>query len=219
MLVPAGGTWNDTATDLRDVMRTRTAVETEGLLIPVEGRDGKEARHSGEAMRTMTTRNETALLVPYYGNGTSTTTDQAIGTLTTKDRWAFVVPLRAHNTPKSTTEPFDTIAANGNHHAMVTRHNSSTGDGSEMSTPVTEYLRTLTTAGHQSVTTWEHPQVDDCLFRMLEPHEIAAGMAFQPGYQILGNKREKVRQAGNAVCPPNARDLVSCVAESLGGAA
>lgn len=190
-----------------------------GVLVPVEGREGKEPRHTGEPLRTMTTRNETALLVPYYGNGTSNTTDQPVGTLTTTDRWAFVVPLRANNTPKATTEPFDTFAANGNHHAMVTRHNSSNGDGSEMSTPVTEYLRTLTTAGHQSLTTWSRPAVDDCLFRMLEPHEVAAGMAFQPGYTILGNKREKVRQAGNAVCPPNARDLVSCVAESLGGAA
>lgn len=60
------------------------------------------------------------------------------------------------------------------------------------------------------------PDVEDCLFRMLEPHEISAGMAFPLGYIIKGNKREKVRQAGNAVCPPNARDLGYAIAESLG---
>ena len=126
-----------------------------GLLVPVEGRDGKEARMASEPMRTMTTRNETA----------------------------FVVPLRANNTPKSVTEPYDTFAANGNHHALAQA---------------------------------ETPKLEDCLFRMLEPQEIARGMAFPDGYSILGNKREQVRQAGNAVTPPAARDLVSAVADSLG---
>ena len=39
--------------------------------------------------------------------------------------------------------------------ALVMRNNSSRGDGSEMSTPVTEPLRTITTAGHQSLISWE----------------------------------------------------------------
>ncbi|WP_027500424.1 DNA cytosine methyltransferase [Rhodococcus sp. UNC363MFTsu5.1] len=179
---PGVRTWS---TD--DVLKTLHTTPSKALLVPVEGRDGKEARTAGESLRTMTTRNETA----------------------------FVVPLRANNTPKSVGDPFDTFAAAGLHHAMVTRHNGSRGDGAEMSTPIGEELRTLTTTGGQSLTTWEQPKVEDCLFRMLEPHEIAAGMAFTPGYKILGNKREQVRQAGNAVCPPNARDLVAAVAESL----
>ncbi|MBM4711072.1 DNA cytosine methyltransferase [Rhodococcus hoagii] len=157
-----------------------------GLLVPVEGRDGKEARSAADPLRTMTTRNETALLVPYYGKGVARTSDDPHGTFTTRDKYAFVVPLRANNTPKPVAEPYDTFAANGNHHALA---QADTVD------------------------------VDDCLFRMLEPHEIAAGMAFPREYRILGNKREQVRQAGNAVCPPNARDLIAAVAESLGVAA
>jgi DNA (cytosine-5)-methyltransferase 1 len=50
---------------------------------------------------------------------------------------------------------------------------------------------------------------------MLEPHEIQAAMAFLPDYQVLGNKREQVRQLGNAVTPPAARDLIAAIAESL----
>ena len=61
-----------------------------------------------------------------------------------------------------------------------------------------------------------HPRTDH---RMLEPHEIAAGMAFPTDYQWQGNKRERVRMAGNAVCPPAARDLVTVVAEALERAA
>jgi DNA (cytosine-5)-methyltransferase 1 len=41
-------------------------------------------------------------------------------------------------------------------------------------------------------------------------------MDFPTEYVILGNRREQVRQAGNAVTPPAARDLVGVVAESLG---
>jgi DNA (cytosine-5)-methyltransferase 1 len=50
---------------------------------------------------------------------------------------------------------------------------------------------------------------------MLEPHEVAAGMAFPKDYIWDGNRRERVRMAGNAVTPPAARDLISAVADSL----
>jgi DNA (cytosine-5)-methyltransferase 1 len=217
------------------------------LLVPVEGRDGKTAASAWDALRTMTTRNETGLLVPAGGtwNETATHTGEVMRTRTTTESEALVVPLRNNNTTKRAAEPFDTFAANGNHHALlmpyygnaitrqtsephgtfttrdryalVMRNNSSRGDGAEMCTPVGEPLRTLTTAGHQSVLEYGAPvAVEDCLFRMLEPHEVAAGMAFTAGYVVLGNKREKVRQLGNAVTPPAARDLISAVAESLG---
>jgi DNA (cytosine-5)-methyltransferase 1 len=79
---------------------------------------------------------------------------------------------------------------------------------------VDEPLPTQTTREGDGLCTLE-VDVDDCYFRMLEPHEIAAAMAFAPGYIMLGNKREKVRLAGNAVTPPAARDLIAAVAESL----
>ena len=67
-------------------------------------------------------------------------------------------------------------------YALIQRHNGSEGDGAEMLTPAAEYLRTLTTKGHQSLITAgdiaaAEVQVDDCLFRMLEPHEVAARTA------------------------------------------
>jgi len=59
--------------------------------------------------------------------------------------------------------------------------------------------------------------VDDCLFRMLTPDEIKRGMAFAHDYVLLGTKREQVRQAGNAVTPPAARDLVAACVEAITG--
>ena len=43
-----------------------------------------------------------------------------------------------------------------------------------------------------------------------------AGMTLAPGYVVLANTREQIRQLGKAVTPPAARDLIAAVAESLG---
>lgn len=202
-----------------DVLRTLHTTASKALLIPVEGREGKAARLASDPLRTMTTRSETGVLIT----------------------------LRGQNAPKLPTDTFDTFAANGNHHGLLMRNNTSrSGPGAEMVTPISEVMRTLTTAGHQSLlvpyrngmtprpTTETMPtittvdpaahlitaqDIEDCTFRMLEPSEIARGMAFPVDYRILGTRREQVKQAGNAVTPPAARDLVAAVAEALGVAA
>jgi DNA (cytosine-5)-methyltransferase 1 len=167
-----------------------------GLVTPAGGSWNDDARPTSEALRALTTRDAYGLVMPYYGaSQSSQPTSKPIGTLTTVDRYA-----------------------------LITRHNSSKGEGAEMTTPAGEYLRTLTTTAQQSIITSadvEHAQaqVDDCLFRMLEPHEVAAGMAFPADYIWGGTRRERVKLCGNAVTPPAARDLIAAVAESLNGAA
>jgi DNA (cytosine-5)-methyltransferase 1 len=233
LCVPAGGTWNDDARPVDDAHRTLTTRETTALVqapfiaelrgggsdarpaghplstVTASGnhhalimrnngeRGGHPSRHTtpaDEYLRTLTANGPLpSLLTPYYGTSESARpTDQPVGTLTTVDRYA-----------------------------LIQRHNSSKGDGAEMLTPADEPLRTLTTSGHQSLLTpgdiaAAEAQVDDCLFRMLEPHEVAAGMAFPADYHWAGTRRERVKLAGNAVTPPAARDLIAAVAASLG---
>lgn len=214
---------------------TQTTSYTRSLLIPVEGRDGKEARHAMEAMRTQTTRNETGVLVPpllmrnntggaemstpahevmrtlttaghqslittpghhmlmeYYGNGVMHPVSRAIPTIPTVDRFAMVTTMRG-------TSPEHLAASNA---------------------PITDPFGTFSAGGqHHGITEWTVPDVEECEFRMLEPREITAGMAFPQDYVMTGNKREQVKQAGNAVTPPAARDLISIGAEALGAAA
>lgn len=167
-----------------------------GLVVPAGGTWNDDARSTDDPHRTVTTRETSALVMPYYGASTgSQPVSKPIGTLTTVDRYA-----------------------------LIQRHNSSKGEGAEMLTPASEYLRSLTTTGHQSLLTpgdiqVAEARVDDCLFRMLEPHEVAAGMAFPPDYIWGGTRRERVKLCGNAVTPPAARDLIAAVAESIHGAA
>ncbi|MEY8019076.1 DNA cytosine methyltransferase [Mycobacterium servetii] len=57
----------------------------------------------------------------------------------------------------------------------------------------------------------------DVYFRMLEPHEIGRAMAFGDSYVVVGNKRQRVRQYGNAVTPPVAEVIVSALVEAITG--
>jgi DNA (cytosine-5)-methyltransferase 1 len=237
-----------------DVLKTLHTIESKALAIPVEGREGKQARTMGEPLRTMTTRLETAMVQPFIaelrGGGSDaraisealatfcaagnhhglvtpvggTWTDDSVdvsrhplATQTTNDGNALVTPYYgASQSARPTSEAIGALTT-VDRYALVMRNN---GGGAEMTTPATEALRTLTTAGHQSVLTpgdlaAAEAQVDDCLFRMLEPHEVAAGMAFPGDYIWEGTRRERVRMAGNAVTPPAARDLIACVVETL----
>lgn len=213
LAVPAGGTWNDDARPLAQPLRTQTTRETTGLVQPFvsELYGTSTGRPVTEPAGTFTAGgNHHALVSPYYsGSEHAHPVDEPVGTLTTVDRYA-----------------------------LVHRNN---GGGAEMTTPAAEYLRTLTTAGHQSLIqapdrtrrkvtdadlATAMAMVADCHFRMFQPHEVAAGMAFAADYNWQPpnrekpvNKRDLVKAAGNAVCPPNARDLMAAGVESLGGAA
>lgn len=162
------------------------------LLVPVEGREGKAPQSVTEPYRTQTTRNETGLLTP------------------------FIAELRGGGSDaRSIRQPLATVTASGNHHALIMRNNGSRGEGGEMVTPASEPIRTVTTAGHQSLLTGGSPSIEDASFRMLSPDEIKRAMAFPKDYRILGTKRDQVRMSGNAVTPPAARDLIAAVASSL----
>lgn len=59
------------------------------------------------------------------------------------------------------------------------------------------------------------PTAEDCGFRMLQPHEIGAAMAFPSSYKVLGTQREQVKQFGNAVTPPVMEILIKRCLEVL----
>lgn len=151
--------------------------------------------------------------------------DQPLATVTAGGQHhALVVSYYSRDdAARPAADPLGTVTAEPRH-ALITRHYSSAGDGAEMTTPATEALRTLTTTAQQSIVTpadleAAEVHVDDCLFRMLEPHEVAAGMAFPGDYIWEGTRRERVRMAGNAVTPPAARDLIAAVVEAITGEA
>jgi DNA (cytosine-5)-methyltransferase 1 len=215
---------------IEEVLRSLHTTNSKALLVPVEGRYGKQARSAGAPLRTQTTRLEDAVVTPFIaelrgGGSDARSVEEALATIVASgNHHALVAPYYGSGsglTAKPVSDPLGALTTR-DRYALITRHYSSTGDGSEMSTPVAEPMRTLTTTAQQSLVTpgdleAARAQVDDCLFRMLEPHEVAAGMSFPADYKWEGTRRERVRMAGNAVTPPAARDLIACVTEALTG--
>ncbi|MEU4931277.1 hypothetical protein AB0G54_33035 [Streptomyces yokosukanensis] len=186
------------AVDTLRRVRAGFAAYAEPLVVPVEGRDGKRAAPLSGPLRTVTTRNETGLALPPY-----------------------MVELRGGGSShRAISQPLATVTAGGNHHGIVTAPDMVVpyyGNGTAR--PASRPLPTVTTVDrHGALYGGTVGSVEECRFRMLEPHEYAAAMAFPDGYRLLASsKRIKVLMLGNAVTPPAARDLVAMVSEAITG--
>jgi len=148
-------------------------------------------------------------------------------TQTTYDDTALVTPPFlidhiAEYRPRAIDHPMSTIVGGGNHQSLVippawlmSYYNNGAFEsvGDPIPTVTTLERHALVTA------TSEKPRVEDCGFRMLEPHEIQAAMAFPRDYVVIGTRREKVKQLGNAVTPPVMQLLMRrCIASLESGA-
>lgn len=258
--------------DIAEPLRALHTSNSKALAVPVEGRDGKDAKSVDEPFRTMTTRAETAFVTQFRDRVRDfdpreepLRTIVADGANHALVEQPFIAEMYGTSSTRPVTEPAGTFTAGGNHHALVQSYYGSTTEarpvtdalgtlttvdryalihrnntgGAEMTTPVSEELRTLTTAGHQSIlqagTPTGRPRVSpadlkaaeemvpEVLFRMFQPHEVAAGMAFPADYKWQPpdrlkpiSNRDLVKAAGNAVTPPSARDLIGVCVESLG---
>lgn len=168
---------------------------------------------------------------------------EPLPTQTTTATHSLVMPMRRNGRPWPVSGPVPTVTGGGNHHGLLMRNNNHQGDPGSMVTPVSEPVRTLTTTGAQSllvpyfsqskprpvsepvgtISTRDHyallepdAVIDACGFRMLEPYEAAAAMAFPAGYIPRGlPKKDQVKLAGNAVTPPVMAWLVGRVAQGL----
>jgi DNA (cytosine-5)-methyltransferase 1 len=138
-------------------------------------KSGEQTTPAGEPIRTLTAKCHQSLVIPYYRTGTASDPEQsAAPTVSTKDRLALVVPY--------------------------------TREG-RLRAAVRETLTTVATEGAPAIVITEQ-DIDNSYFRMFDLHEIAAAMAMdkhvdnEADYMVLGNKREKMAQYGNAVTPP-----------------
>ncbi|MBP5918700.1 DNA cytosine methyltransferase [Streptomyces sp. LBUM 1486] len=198
MMVPAGGTWRNDATSVTEPMATRTTRENDGLavpplMIPVEGREGKEPASAHGPLRTQTARNETGLAwLPY------------------------MVELRGGSSDaRSILDATASVTASGNHLGLATPQADIDWEtllvpyyGNGTARTVREPIGTLSTRDRYAIVQGQ-VDINDVLFRMLEPHEIGRAMSFADDYIVLGSKRERVRQYGNAVTP-NCAEVIAC---------
>ncbi|PGH49311.1 DNA cytosine methyltransferase [Streptomyces sp. Ru87] len=186
LLVPAGGTWNTTATPTGEPMRTRLANPKgfEALVTPPDAfyvknyggnaRPSDMVRNITEPFGTVTARDSHALAVPAEAED------------------AFVVTLRRNATATPVAEPVDTVTASGRHHWLVIPYRNAatktTGDP----------LHTLGTVDSAAIAS-PAPALEECRYRMIQPREQLLAQRFPRDYVVHGTKGEQTMQAGNAV--------------------
>ncbi|MFD0600187.1 DNA cytosine methyltransferase [Catellatospora coxensis] len=100
LLVPAGGSWNTTASPTTRPFRTRTGSESEALLTPEPFvavlRNHGTAHSIRQPFQTMAAGGgHHALVVPYRRNNRTTSTDEPLHTMATRDSGALVRPAVA----------------------------------------------------------------------------------------------------------------------------
>lgn len=190
LLVPAGGTWNETAKPTTEPFPTQTTREQYGV---VQG--------------------PPPFLLSFYGERHGThAIDEPAPTIAGMANHALVGCLRENNVLSSVEQPVRTVIAGSNQHFLLVPYNGSGGHAHGVQEPT----RTVTTHDREGLLQTA-PDVEDCYFRMLQPHEIQAAMAFPKDYIVRGTARDKVRQLGNAVTPPVMQILFQrCVATLAG---
>ncbi|WP_063016322.1 DNA cytosine methyltransferase [Nocardia nova] len=210
MLTPAGGTWRTGATSVGEPMPTRTTRETDALVVPpmVVQTSGRAAPTAvtpvTRELPTQTCRRELSVVIP-----------------------PFIAELRGGGSKKSArplTEPLATFAASGFHHGLVQppadpdAHLLVPYFRTGRAHPTDRPLGTLTTRDRYALVGADAARlIDECTFRMLEPSEIRAGMAFPATFKALGDKRTQARGYGNAVTPAAAEVIGCALVEAITG--
>jgi DNA (cytosine-5)-methyltransferase 1 len=148
--------------------------------------------------------------------------DRPLRAQTGRHQDALVVPMRNHGVARpAATDALPTVTAAGNHHGLLTWPELLIPYyGTGVPRHVEHPMGTLSTVDRFGLLDGGQAAAADpldCFFRMLALHEIQSGMAFDPAYTILGTRREQVRQVGNAVTPPAARDLIAALTEAITG--
>lgn len=187
----------------------------------VMSRHGEGAPRSiEEPTPTQVAKHSHVLISPYYGSGSGETCQSAedpLPTVTSKGRFGMVVPvthadgsLRARDVD---TDPLPTLTtANRGELAFITAQFGERPGQSPRVHDVGQPTPTIAATGHVNLI--EGTPQYDILFRMLEPHELAAAMGFNSEdqqYEFAGTKTEKIKQIGNAVSVAKMRACVSAI--------
>lgn len=169
---------------------------------------GGAPRATEEPMPTVPGGGAHALIAPYYGSGsgkTCSSSNEPLPAATTKARFGIVVPV-THNDGSNRardveTDPLPTLTtANRGELAFITASFGERPTQAPRTHSTENPAPTICAQGRINLV--EPGAQFDILFRMLEPHELAAAMSIstvEKPYHFVGNKTEVVRQIGQAV--------------------
>ncbi|HEV2173143.1 MAG TPA: DNA cytosine methyltransferase, partial [Nitrospira sp.] len=181
---------------------------------------GGAPRSVDEPLPTVTGDGAEALIAPYYTSGsgkTCSSTKAPLPTLTTKDRLGLVLPIThtGRRNARSVEEPIPTVTtAHRGELAFITAGFGERDGQAARVRSVEAPAFTVCAQGHIGLV---EGQGYDILFRMLQPHELAAAMGFntdETQYEFSGTKTDVIRQIGNAIPVNLAAALVKALMEN-----
>jgi len=186
---------------------------------------GGSPRGVADPIPTAPTGGAHALISPYYGSGSGETcnsVEESLPTITAKARFGMVVPVTNSNggavARDVETDPVPTMTtAKGGEFAFIAAQFGEREGQAPRVHDLDQPLPVGPTLG-QGVLVEPSPKYD-ILFRMLEPHELAAAMGFTTEeftYEFAGTKTEQIKQIGNAV---SVAKMKACVGSIMADAA
>lgn len=214
LIVDTARTFNLTGARPADKpLPTQTRQQSLALTVHYYGRENA-VRPASDPLPTVPSENKigVALLTGHYSRETAVTS--AADPMPTvvgggKTGLAYVETLRKNTHPTAMDEPFPTVIGGGNQHALIMAYYNS-----PVIRPVGDPLPTVPTVEKHSLILPD-VDLDDVLFRMLKPRELASGTGFPDTYLLDGSQKNQVRGIGGAVDPNVARWLGERVAEVL----
>jgi DNA (cytosine-5)-methyltransferase 1 len=165
-------------------------------------------RAVSEPTPTQVAKHSHCLISPYYGSGsgeTCHTATEPLPTVTAKARFGMVVPIThsdsANRARDVATDPLPTVttANRGELAFIAASFGERTGQEPRVH-DIQDPAPTILAQGRVNLV--EGTPTYDILFRMLEPHELAAAMGFSSAdqtYEFAGTKTDQIKQIGNAV--------------------
>lgn len=175
-----------------------------------------------EPLRTQGCENRFGLCQPFVlnvaheGGDRVSSCDVPLGTIPAGHRGEFalcepfVIGQQSGAVPRSVDNPLPTVSTAGAIalcQPFLTKYYGT----AKSAQSVLEPLDTVTAKGRFALV---EPKEMDILFRMLQPHELAAAMGFEE-YEFEGNKTEQVKQIGNAVAVEPAEALCGSMMDQL----
>lgn len=179
------------------------------LVLPQHG--GGRARQVGQPVPTVTCDGAHALVSPYYGQSQARPTHRPLPTVTTRDRFALVTPVThggGIGRARGLEDPLPTVTAahRGELAFVVAAFGERQGQAPRVNS-IDSPAPSICAKGRVPLVQGARY---DVLFRMLQPHELAAAMGFDD-YKFAGNKTEITKQIGNAVSVRTASALVGAL--------
>ncbi|MGY4224384.1 DNA (cytosine-5)-methyltransferase 1 [Bradyrhizobium sp. USDA 4503] len=189
---------------------TQVAKQSHVLISPYYGSgSGETCKSAEEPLDTVTSKGRFGVVVPVthtHGGNAARDVADPLPTLTTAKggEFAMVMPVTHHDRSdrvRDLDEPIPTVttAKRGELAFIAAQFGEREGQAPRVH-DIAEPTPAITATGHVNLV--EATPQYDILFRMLEPHELAAAMGFnedEAEYEFAGTKTQRIKQIGNAV--------------------